>query len=159
MQIDYVSAAVGIAVITCGAFMLAWQIRRRYRIMTAPSAERQFLQQQFLRRAQTGGVIAFLGLLILLSDFLSLITQSSSAAALYVIFMLFLAIWLMLLGIRDAIASRIHLGKKLRQHQQTRQAAMTDLQQRRTPLSVAQDGSEYFETSGSRDSGSIDACN
>ena len=157
MKIDYVSAAAGIAVFTCGALMLAWQIRRRHRNRTAPAAERQFLQQQFQRRAQTGGVVAFLGLLILLSDFLSLITRSPSAAALYVIFMLFLAIWLILLGISDAIASRLHLGKKLRQHSLTRQSVMTDLHQRRDQLSGAQKSAEYFETPGSRESGSIDA--
>jgi hypothetical protein len=71
--------------------------------------------------------------------------------------MLFLAIWLILLGISDAIASRLHLGKKLRQHSLTRQSVMTDIHQRREQLFSAQTGAEYFETPGSRESGSIDA--
>ncbi len=157
MKIDYVSAAAGIAVFTCGALMLVWQFQRRHRNVLAPAAEREFLQKQFQRRAQTGGVVASLGLLIVLSDFLSLITRSPSAAALYVIFMLFLAIWLILLGISDALASRLHLGKKLRQHSLTRQSVVTDIHRRREQLSSSRTGAEYFETPGSKESGSIDA--
>ena len=127
MKIDYVSAAVGISVFACGCLLWSWQKRQQANSANEPDVDRPFLQQQRARRTQTAAVMAALGLLILLSDFLPLVTRSAFAATWYILAMLFLAVWLLLLGLGDAIASRIHLGKSLRKDRQTRHSLQTAL--------------------------------
>lgn len=142
MKIDYVSAAVGISVFACGCLLWSWQKRQQTNSANESDVDRPFRQQQKLRRTQTAAVMASLGLLILLSDFLPLVTRSASAAAWYILAMLFLAVWLLLLGLGDALASRIHLGRSLRRDRQTRNSLQETLAEYRERSQRASSGTE-----------------
>ncbi|MFM7835747.1 MAG: hypothetical protein ACKPJD_28460, partial [Planctomycetaceae bacterium] len=116
MKIDYVSAAVGLSAFAGGTAIAVWHHKKRRQ--TPPpecsQEDRLFLQQQYLRRTQSGTLMALLGMLIFLSDFLPLVTRSAKVATIYVIFILFLGLWLVLMGMTDAIASRAALRRSLR---------------------------------------------
>lgn len=125
MKIDYVSAAVGLSAFAGGTAIAVWHHKKRRQ--TPPpecsQEDRLFLQQQYLRRTQSGTLMALLGMLIFLSDFLPLVTRSAKVATIYVIFILFLGLWLVLMGMTDAIASRAALRRSLRQQRMTRKAS------------------------------------
>lgn len=122
MKIDYVSAAVGLSAFGGGTAIAVWHFKK---IRQPPppecsSEDRLFLQQQYLRRTQSGTLMALLGMLIFLSDFLPLVTRSAKVATVYVLFILFLGLWLVLMGMADAVASRAALRRSLRLQRMTR---------------------------------------
>jgi len=125
MKIDYISAAVGLSAFAGGTAIAVWHHKKR-RQSPPPECSREdrlFLQQQYLRRTQSGTLMALLGMLIFLSDFLPLVTRSAKVATIYVIFILFLGLWLVLMGMADAIASRTALRRSLRQQRMMRKAS------------------------------------
>ncbi|MFN9236366.1 MAG: hypothetical protein ACK6D4_17165 [Planctomyces sp.] len=122
MKIDYVSAAVGLSAFAGGTAVALWHARRR-RQPDSPECSREeqlFRSQQYLRRTQSGALLALLGLLIFLSDFLPLVTRSAKVATIYVIYILFLGLWLVLMGLADAMASRAAFRRSLRQQRVAR---------------------------------------
>jgi len=125
MKIDYVSAAVGLSAFAGGTVVALWHARRRRQ--PAPSEcspeDRLFRSQQYLRRTQSGTLLAVLGLLIFLSDFLPLVTRSARVATIYVMFILFLGLWLVLMGLADAMASRAAFRRSLRQQRMARRTS------------------------------------
>lgn len=126
MKIDYVSAAVGLSAFAGGIAVAVWHARRRQQPAPADcsSEDRQFRIQQCLRRTQSGTLLAILGLLIFLSDFLPLVTRSARIATIYVIVILFLALWLVLMGLADAMASRAAFRRSLRQQRVARRTTI-----------------------------------
>ena len=125
MKIDYVSAAVGLSAFGGGIAIAVWHFKKIRQL--TPSAgtpeDRLLLRQQNLRRTQSGTLMALLGMLIFLSDFLPLVTRSAKVATVYVIFILFLALWLVLMGMADAVASRAALRRSLRQQRMMRKTS------------------------------------
>jgi NhaP-type Na+/H+ or K+/H+ antiporter len=126
MKIDYVSAAVGLSAFAAGTAIAVWHNKKRRQSPPDGSSQEDLLQrnQQCLRRTQSGTLLALLGLLIFLSDFLPLVTQSARIATVYVIFILFLALWLVLMGMADAMASRAALRRSLRQQRTARRTTI-----------------------------------
>ena len=126
MKIDYVSAAVGLSAFAAGTAIAVWHNKQRRQSPPDGSSQEDLLHrnQQFLRRTQSGTLLALLGLLIFLSDFLPLVTQSARIATVYVIFILFLALWLVLMGMADAMASRAALRRSLRQQRTARRTTI-----------------------------------
>lgn len=125
MKIDYVSAAVGLSAFGGGTAIAVWHFKKIRQ--PPPSActpeDRLLLRQQNLRRTQSGTLMALLGMLIFLSDFLPLVTRSAKVATVYVIFILFLGLWLVLMGMADAVASRAALRRSLRQQRMSRKTS------------------------------------
>lgn len=70
--------------------------------------DRRFLNRQYTRRMQTSSLTVFLGGLIAIGGRVTIFQQSPWMATIYVCILLMLAVWLLLLGVGDAVASRIH---------------------------------------------------
>lgn len=116
---------VGAFVWLFGIGMVAWHVRQRRNAVNdvgLPPAELKFVEQQYRRRMQTSALTITLGALIAMSDYLPQFRSSPGFAAGYVATLLLLAMWLVLLALGDAFASRIHLRQSLRRNRQTREA-------------------------------------
>lgn len=102
--------ALALLAISVGA--LAWHVvewRKSRRHETDPT-EYDFYFRQFRRRLQASAMIGLLGAAIY---FGSLISPQASPLAfvLYWLGVVLLALWLLLLALADAIATRAHLGR------------------------------------------------
>jgi len=117
--------AMGAVVWLFGIAMVAWHVRQRRNAVNdagLPPAELKFVEQQYRRRMQTSALTITLGALIAMSDYLPQFRTSPGFAAGYVATLLLLAMWLVLLAMGDAFASRVHLQQSLRKNRQTREA-------------------------------------
>lgn len=125
MGTTFVFITVGAFVWLFGIGMVAWHVRQRQNAVNdagLPPAELKFVEQQYRRRMQTSALTITLGALIAMSDYLPQFRSSPGFAAGYVATLLLLAMWLVLLAMGDAFASRVHLQQSLRRNRQTRQA-------------------------------------
>jgi peptidoglycan/LPS O-acetylase OafA/YrhL len=125
MTSDYLFVGVGALVWLFGIVLVAWHVRQRRKTMGDPGLppdEQRFLDQQYRRRMQTSALTITLGALIALCDYLTFLKTSPGYAATYVTVLLLLAMWLVLLAVGDAMASRIHMGRSLRKNRKSREA-------------------------------------
>ena len=125
MGTTFVFITVGAFVWLFGIGMVAWHVRQRRNAVNdagLPPAELKFVEQKYRRRMQTSALTITLGALIAMSDYLPQFRSSPGFAAGYVATLLLLAMWLVLLAMGDAFASRVHLRQSLRRNRQTRQA-------------------------------------
>lgn len=125
MTSDYLFVGVGALVWLFGIVLVAWHVRQRRKTMGDPGLppdEQRFLDQQYRRRMQTSALTITLGALIALCDYLTFLKTSPGYAATYVTVLLLLAMWLVLLAVGDAMASRIHMGRSLRRNRKSREA-------------------------------------
>ena len=136
MATDYMFIGVGALVWFFGVAMVAWHVRQRHRVLhnaaISPS-DLKFHEQQYRRRMQTSALTFTLGALISLCDYLPQFRPSSAFAATYVVVLLLLSMWLVLLALGDALASRIHMSQSLRRNRQNRQSlqqAIDELRQK-----------------------------
>lgn len=110
VQIDPVTLAVGAGLILAGS-LLAQKSRVTLRSLytDAPGSfevrERSFPIRRYRRRYQASLLIVLLGILIVCTDVLPLLTSSSFTAVIYVAITLLLAVWLLVLGMIDAAAT------------------------------------------------------
>lgn len=81
--------------------------------------DRRFFESQYSRRMQTSGLTVALGGLIAVGSRIELLGKSPWIATIYIASLLLLAVWLMLLGIGDAVASRIHAQRRQRESGRT----------------------------------------
>lgn len=136
MATDYMFIGVGAVVWFFGIAMVSWHVYRRRRFLSDPEispSELRFLEQQYRRRMQTSALTITLGALISMYDYIPQLKSSPGFAAAYVIGLLLLSMWLVLLALGDAVASRVHMSQSLRKNRQTRQAlqeAIDELRQR-----------------------------
>ena len=85
------------------------------------------------RRMQTSALTITLGALISMCDYLPQFRTSPGFAAAYVMGLLLISMWLVLLALGDAVASRVHMSQSLRKNRLTRQAlqdAIDELRQK-----------------------------
>lgn len=125
METTYVFIGVGAVVWLFGIAMVAWHVRQRRRALndnSLPETELKFLDQQYRRRMQTSALTITLGALIAMCDYLPQFRSSPGFAAGYVATLLLLSMWLVLLALGDAFASRIHMRQSFRRNRLTRQA-------------------------------------
>ena len=126
---------VGALVWLFGIAMVLWHVRQRRVALNDVSlvpADLKFSEQQYRRRLQTSALTITLGALIAMCDYLPQFRTSPGFAAGYVATLLLLSMWLVLLALGDAIASRVHMSQSLRRNRQTREAlqrAIDDLRQ------------------------------
>lgn len=124
MATDYMFIGVGSLVWFFGIAMISWHVYRRRRYLSDAEilpTELKFLEQQYRRRMQTSALTITLGALISMCDYLPQVKTSPGFAAAYVMGLLLLSMWLVLLALGDAVASRVHLSQSLRKNRNTRQ--------------------------------------
>lgn len=112
---ELVFAGFGGALALIGVCLIFTHIRshRAYEQDTEISdQDRRFLKRQYSRRMQTSSLTVFLGGLIAIGGSVTAFKQSPWMATIYVCILLMLAVWLMLLGVGDAIASRLHAQRQ-----------------------------------------------
>ena len=136
MATDYMFIGVGALVWFFGVAMVLWHVRQRQRVLhdvaISPS-DLKFHEQQYRRRMQTSALTFTLGGLISLCDYLPQFRTSPAFAATYVVVLLLLSMWLVLLALGDALASRVHMSQSLRRNRQNRQSlqqAIDELRQK-----------------------------
>jgi len=135
MGTNSIFLAVGALVWLFGIAMVLWHVRQRRVALNDVSlvpADLKFSEQQYRRRLQTSALTITLGALIAMCDYLPQFRTSPGFAAGYVATLLLLSMWLVLLALGDAIASRVHMSQSLRRNRQTREAlqrAIDDLRQ------------------------------
>lgn len=125
MGTESVFICVGALVWLFGILMVAWHVYRRRASLNDAGispTELKFLEQQYRRRMQTSALTITLGALISMCDYLPQIRTSPGFAAAYVAGLLLLSMWLILLALGDAVASRVHMSQSLRRNRQLRQA-------------------------------------
>jgi hypothetical protein len=125
MSTSYLFIGVGAFVWFFGIAMVTWHVWRRRRFLNdldVSPTELKFLEQQYRRRMQTSALTITLGALISMCDYLPQFRTSPGFAAAYVMGLLLLSMWLVLLALGDAVASRVHMSQTLRRNRQTRQA-------------------------------------
>lgn len=125
METNYIFIAVGAFVWLFGIAMVVWHVRQRRTAINdagLPPAELRFAEQQYRRRMQTSALTITLGALIALCDYLPQFRSSPGFAAGYVATLLLLSMWLVLLALGDALASRLHMRQSLRRNRKTREA-------------------------------------
>jgi len=125
MGAGYIFIGVGALVWFFGIANISWHVYRRRRFLNdaeVSAPELKFLEQQYRRRMQTSALTITLGALISMCDYLPQFRTSPGFAAAYVMGLLLLSMWLVLLALGDAVASRIHMSQSLRKNRQTRQA-------------------------------------
>jgi hypothetical protein len=105
--------------------MVVWHVRHWRKAQNdaglAP-ADLKFAEHQYRRRMQTSALTITLGALIAMCDSLPQFRNSPGFAAGYVATLLLLSMWLVLLALGDAFASRVHIRQSLRKNRQTRVA-------------------------------------
>lgn len=80
-------------------------------------ADMRFYQHQYFRRLQTSTLAVTLGALVGLCGYLKTFEESPVFATVYVIGLLLLAMWLVLLALSDALASRVYASQLSRRNQ------------------------------------------
>lgn len=129
---------VGALVWLFGIGMISWHVYRRRLYLSDTGiqpTELKFLEQQYRRRMQTSALTITLGALISMCDYLPQFRTSPGFAAAYVMGLLLISMWLVLLALGDAVASRVHMSQSLRKNRLTREAlqvAIDELRQKQT---------------------------
>ncbi len=115
------------------SMVVAHVLQRRASLRSAieEPADLQFVERRYRRRMQTSALTMTLGALIVLCDYLPPFKSSPGLAAGYILAMLLLSIWLVLLAVGDAMASRVHLAQAMRNNMKTRQSLQATLDEMR----------------------------
>ena len=95
-------------------------------------ADQRFFDQQYARRMQTSALTVTLGALISFCGYLKVFENSPVFATIYVVGLLLLALWLILLALSDAVASRVYASRLDRRNRKIRkslQEALTEVRQ------------------------------
>jgi len=155
MDTSFIFIGVGAVVWLFGIAMVTWHVRQRRTALNDAGLspeELRFTEQRYRRRMQTSALTITLGALIALCDYLPQFRSSPGFAAGYIATLLLLSMWLVLLALGDAVASRVHMTQSLRKNRQTRQAlqqAIDELRQqqadslRRPPDELISIGSRH----------------
>jgi hypothetical protein len=121
----WISAVFGGGLTVGGGLLVAWHLRswRGHQSDTAlDERERSFHAAQFRRRVQASGLLAVIGLLVILGDLDGFWRPRPALWAAHWGLVMLLTMWLMLLGLADLLASRVHgqaaLGRVLRKQRE-----------------------------------------
>ncbi len=91
--------------------------------------DRNFYDQQYRRRLQTSALTVTLGALIGLSGYIQALERSPFLATCYVIGLLLLSLWLILLALSDAVASRVYSSRVNRRQRKLRESLQEALRE------------------------------
>lgn len=113
------------------------QKRKRNSDDTLCTHDSRFFSQQYRRRMQTSALTVMLGALIALCGHLTPFQTSPLFATCYVIGLLLLSLWLVLLALSDAMASRVFASQVLRRDRKAQQSLQEALTEARRNLESA----------------------
>lgn len=150
---DYAFLSVGIFVAAFGILMIYWHVRqhRKHQENLGLSVDDQkFYDLQYRRRIQTSALTVTLGALLSLCEELPAFRESPVFATCYVIGLLLLALWLILLALSDAIASRIHVSQSLRRNRKARQSLSAAIEEIRSAQDAQWSGSDRRDSDDSK---------
>ncbi len=128
LQFGSIVSLVGIALV----WLHVRSHRRRKAEDELPEADTRFFEHQYSRRMQTSGLTVTLGGLIGLCGYAKIFENSPIFATFYVVGLLLLALWLILLAISDAIATRVYSSRLNRRNREVRkslQQALADIRE------------------------------
>lgn len=114
----------GLCLVIGGSLALVWHVRswrRQQQEGDGGSPERDYYRRQFTRRIQASGLIVVIGILLPVGDSLIPWKQYPGAFAAYWVTVLGLALWVMWLGCRDLLSTRVHARDALSKLQSLRQ--------------------------------------
>jgi hypothetical protein len=123
MQADSAFLIVGALVAFFGIAMIALHVvqhRRHAENLELDADERGFYERQYRRRMQTSALTVTLGAMLALCEQIPEFRASPVFATIYVIVMLLLSLWLILLALSDALASRMQMARSLRRNRNAR---------------------------------------
>lgn len=108
---DSIPALVfGACLVIGGSCALVWHVRswrRQQQDSETTDAERQYYRRQFGRRVQATGLIILIGILLPVGD-LPMWKDYPGSWAFFWMAVLVLTVWLMVLGCRDLLSTRVH---------------------------------------------------
>ncbi|MFN8709807.1 MAG: hypothetical protein ACK526_01795 [Planctomyces sp.] len=123
METDQVFLSVGAVVAFFGMALVLWHVAQHRRQLDDAGDDPndlKFADDQYRRRMQTSSLTIILGALIALCESLPRFQNSPRFAVGYIIFLLIVAFVLVVLALKDAVASRIHLNRSIREHRVAR---------------------------------------
>lgn len=106
-------------------------------------ADRLFYDQQYRRRMQTSALTVTLGALIGLCGYIRALEQSPIFATCYVLGLLLLSLWLILLALSDAVASRVHSSRVNRRQRKLRESLQEALVELKTANDISMSRLDY----------------
>ncbi len=98
------------------------QRRNRLEDQSLSGTDCQFYGQQYRRRMQTSALTVTLGALIGLCGYIQALETSPISATCYVLGLLLLSLWLILLAVSDAAASRVYSSRVKRRQRKLRES-------------------------------------
>jgi hypothetical protein len=131
-----ISTSAGITLIGVGVTLMrshihSWDAKKND--ATLGEKERRYLHSRFRRRMQASAILAALGVLIPLGDIAIPWQQFPGLFAVYWGFVLLLALWVILLGMADVLATSAHTRAELgriRRRQRELEAKVAELRRR-----------------------------
>jgi len=105
------------------------QRRKHQEDASLSDSDSRFYDQQYRRRMQTSALTVTLGALIGLCGYIRALETSPVFATCYVVGLLLLSLWLILLALSDAAASRVHSNRVQRRQRKLREALQEALLQ------------------------------
>jgi Flp pilus assembly protein TadB len=115
----------GSLVSTVGFAMIVLHVIQRRNHLddeTLSESDRRFYDHQYSRRMQTSALTVTLGALIGLCGYIPALETSPVFATCYVIGLLLLSLWLILLAMGDAVASRVYSSRVDRRQRKLRES-------------------------------------
>lgn len=125
----------GFAIAAVGIALVLFHVRSHRRHQTdkeLSEKDQAFYAHQYARRMQTSGLLVTLGALIGGCGYVKALEDSPIFATFYVIGLLLLALWLILLAVSDAIATRLYakrLDRTSRDMQKTLEEALMEVRE------------------------------
>jgi len=105
--------------------------------------DRHFYDQQYRRRIQTSALTVTLGALIGLCGYIQALERSPFLATCYVIGLLLLSLWLILLALSDAVASRVYSSRVNRRQRKLRESLQEALMELKNVNDVSMGRIDY----------------
>ncbi len=130
----------GSLVSSAGLAMIFWHVVQHRRYLeddSLSSRDQRFYDQQYRRRMQTSALTVTLGALIGLLGYIPALEASPVFATVYVMGLLLLSLWLILLALSDALASRVHSKRVFRRQKQLRDSLQEALMELRSANDVS----------------------
>jgi Flp pilus assembly protein TadB len=115
----------GALVSTVGFAMIVLHVMQRRNHLddeTLTESDRRFYDHQYSHRMQTSALTVTLGALIGLCGYIPALEKSPVFATCYVLGLLLLSLWLILLAMSDAVASRVYSSRVNRRQRKLRES-------------------------------------
>ena len=136
----------GSLVSSVGIAMVVWHVaqhRRHADDESLSETDQRFYEQQYRRRMQTSALAVTLGSLIGLVGYISALESSPVFATCYVLGLLMLSLWLILMALSDALASRVYSNRAHRRQRQLRDSLQEALMELKSVNDVSMGRVEF----------------